>query len=120
MVPNADEGRGARANAGGPIGRARLIARVAADAARVPSAGRPGGTLRLLHGAPRVYYSAYDSAFLSTLAAALRGSAAEEVWCIFDNTASGAATANALTLQMQLGPFVNATNTIVTQLASEP
>lgn len=124
MVPNADEGRGARANAGGPIGRARLIARVAADPARVPSAGRPGGTLRLsyyrLHGAPRVYYSAYDSAFLSTLAAAIRGSAAEEVWCIFDNTASGAATANALTLQMQLGPFVNATNTIVTQLASEP
>jgi uncharacterized protein YecE (DUF72 family) len=95
MVPNADEGRGARANAGGPIGRARLIARVAADAARVPSAGRPGGTLRLLHGAPRVYYSAYDSAFLSTLAAALRGSAAEEVWCIFDNTASGAATGSA-------------------------
>jgi uncharacterized protein YecE (DUF72 family) len=103
---------------------AYAIARVAADAARVPSAGRPGGTLRLsyyrLHGAPRVYYSAYDSAFLSTLAAAIRGSAAEEVWCIFDNTASGAATANALTLQMQLGPFVNATNTIVTQLASEP
>jgi hypothetical protein len=54
MVPNADEGRGARANAGGPIGRARLIGRVAADPARVPSAGRPGGTLRLLHGAFRV------------------------------------------------------------------
>lgn len=85
---------------------AYAIARVAADPARVPTGGWPGGTLSLsyyrLHGAPRVYYSAYDSAFLSTLAAAIRGSAAEEVWCIFDNTASGAATANALTLQMQL------------------
>jgi uncharacterized protein YecE (DUF72 family) len=86
---------------------AYAIARVAADPARVPSAGWPGGALGLsyyrLHGAPRVYYSAYESAFLSTLAAAIHGSAAEEVWCIFDNTASGAATANALTLQMQLG-----------------
>ena len=79
------------------------IARVAADPARVPAAGRPGGDLGFayyrLHGAPRMYYSAYDCAFVAELADQIRGAAAKEVWCIFDNTASGAATANALTMQ---------------------
>jgi uncharacterized protein YecE (DUF72 family) len=82
------------------------IARAAADPARVPAAGRPGGDVRFayyrLHGAPRMYYSAYDCAFVAELAAQIRGAAAKEVWCIFDNTASGAATANALAMQTQL------------------
>jgi uncharacterized protein YecE (DUF72 family) len=82
------------------------IARAAADPARVPAAGRPGGDLRFayyrLHGAPRMYYSAYDCAFVAALAAQIRGAAAKEVWCIFDNTASGAATANALAMQAQV------------------
>ena len=75
-------------------------------AARVPAAGRPGGDVRFayyrLHGAPRMYYSAYDCAFVAELTAQMRGAAAKEVWCIFDNTASGAATANALAMQTQL------------------
>jgi uncharacterized protein YecE (DUF72 family) len=82
------------------------IARAAADPARVPAAGGISGDLRLayyrLHGAPRMYYSAYDDAFLAKLAAEIRGTAAKEIWCIFDNTASGAATANALAMQTRL------------------
>jgi uncharacterized protein YecE (DUF72 family) len=66
------------------------IARVAADPARVPEAGRPGGDRTLeyyrLHGSPRMYYSAYGSSFLSELANTISQSHAEEVWCIFDNT----------------------------------
>lgn len=80
------------------------VARVAADPARVPAAGEPGGwsgtVYYRLHGSPRVYYSAYDEAYLRGLAMRLAGSAggADNVWCIFDNTALGAATRNALTL----------------------
>jgi uncharacterized protein YecE (DUF72 family) len=85
---------------------AYAIARVAADPAGVPAASRPGGAPGLsyyrLHGAPRTYYSSYDSAFLSSLLTAIHADPAEEVWCIFDNTASGAATANALWIQTQL------------------
>jgi uncharacterized protein YecE (DUF72 family) len=84
------------------------IARVAADPARVPGAGRPGGNRTLeyyrLHGAPRMYYSAYEPCFLSSVADAITQSSAAEVWCIFDNTASGAATANALEIQTSLRP----------------
>jgi uncharacterized protein YecE (DUF72 family) len=84
---------------------AYAIARVAADPARVPEV-RPGGLRSLeyyrLHGAPRMYYSEYAPEFLSDLAEAVAKSSAREVWCIFDNTASGAATANALELQTRL------------------
>src|SRR4051794_21351996 len=83
------------------------IARVAADPARVPGAGRPGGSRTLeyyrLHGAPRMYYSAYETCFLSRITDEITQSSAAEVWCIFDNTASGAATANALEIQTRLG-----------------
>ena len=41
-------------------------------------------------------------AFLSRLATAIAQSPASEIWCIFDNTASGAATANALKIQTSL------------------
>jgi uncharacterized protein YecE (DUF72 family) len=81
------------------------VARVAADPARVPAAGEPGGWPGMvyfrLHGSPRVYYSAYDEAYLQSLAIQLRAAAegADNVWCIFDNTALGAATANALALR---------------------
>jgi uncharacterized protein YecE (DUF72 family) len=82
------------------------IARAAADPARIPDAGSPGGIRTLeyyrLHGTPRMYYSAYDPSFLSRLENAIIQSAAKEVWCIFDNTASGAATANALEIQTRL------------------
>jgi uncharacterized protein YecE (DUF72 family) len=79
------------------------IARVAADPARVAAAGHPGGSRSLdyyrLHGTPRMYYSAYELSFLSKLAKAIAQSPAKEVWCIFDNTVSGSATANALEIQ---------------------
>lgn len=81
----------------------RRIARVAADPARGPDADLPGGwpSLRYfrLHGAPRIYYSAYDGAFLRSLKLRLgAASSSSETWCIFDNTAAGAAIENALDL----------------------
>jgi uncharacterized protein YecE (DUF72 family) len=85
------------------------VARVAADPARVPEAGVPGGsaatTYYRLHGSPRIYYSPYDDEYLDALAARLRAAAerADAVWCIFDNTALGAATSNALALLARLG-----------------
>jgi uncharacterized protein YecE (DUF72 family) len=83
------------------------IARVAADPAVVPSAAEPGGWDGLvyyrLHGAPRVYYSAYDEAALDALAVKLRVAARRGIaWWIFDNTAAGAAMDNALHLQARL------------------
>jgi len=84
------------------------VARVAADPARVPEAGEPGGASALayyrLHGSPRIYYSAYDEPYLAALAtqiaaASRRGAA---VWCIFDNTASSAALPNALALMERM------------------
>jgi uncharacterized protein YecE (DUF72 family) len=53
-----------------------------------------------LHGSPRMYYSSYERAYLVNLAAHLDAARrqADAVWCIFDNTASGAAAANALEL----------------------
>ncbi len=86
---------------------ARHIGRVAADPARVPAAAEPGGwpgtVYYRLHGSPRVYYSPYDAASLDALAARLRAhasatNASAPPWCIFDNTALGAATANACEL----------------------
>jgi uncharacterized protein YecE (DUF72 family) len=82
----------------------RRIARVAADPARVAGAGEPGGWNRLVyyrwHGSPRIYYSDYDADALGQLKRNLDKSAARGIaaWCIFDNTASGAAFGNALTL----------------------
>lgn len=77
------------------------IARVAADPAPVPEAASPGGWQGLvyyrLHGSPRIYYSAYTDEALNTLEQTLRAALkSASVWCIFDNTALGAATGNAL------------------------
>jgi len=86
------------------------VARVAADSAPVPGADRPGGWLGLayyrLHGSPRRYYSSYSDEDLQRYAAALRlhVEGARKVWCIFDNTAGGAAASNAETLRQLLGP----------------
>ncbi|HEY0826053.1 MAG TPA: DUF72 domain-containing protein [Ramlibacter sp.] len=80
------------------------VARVLADPVRHEAGRWPGGwTQRVylrLHGAPRVYYSSYESGLLRALADRMRIAAREgaEVWCIFDNTASGAAAGNALDL----------------------
>lgn len=79
------------------------IARAAADPARIPEAAHPGGSTAIvyyrLHGSPRTYYSAYTDTYLESLATTLvKASAKSEAWVIFDNTASGAALGNALTL----------------------
>ena len=77
------------------------IARVVADPAPVPEAPYPGGWQGLayyrLHGSPRMYYSAYSDDGLRTLAQNLRARLqSAPTWCIFDNTALGAATGDAL------------------------
>ncbi|MDL2353650.1 MAG: DUF72 domain-containing protein [Pseudomonadota bacterium] len=87
--------------------RAGAITRVIAD----PAKGQPGAheptTAELyvrLHGTPRVYYSAYRPDYLAQLARdmAVHTGAGRTVWCIFDNTAAGAATPNALAVLAQL------------------
>jgi uncharacterized protein YecE (DUF72 family) len=84
------------------------VARVAADPARVPEAAQLGGweetVYYRLHGSPRVYWSTYPDDYLDVLAGRLRDAArhARSVWCIFDNTASGAAAGNALRVHMSL------------------
>lgn len=86
------------------------IARVAVDPPKgSPLAATPGGWRGLcywrLHGAPRTYYSAYDTAFLGRLARQLGNSTCTATWVIFDNTALGHATGNALELRsLILGP----------------
>jgi uncharacterized protein YecE (DUF72 family) len=74
------------------------VARVAADPGVVPRAAEPGGWPELryfrLHGSPVTYRSSYDDPLLRRVAAQLRPGD----WCIFDNTASGEALGNALTL----------------------
>jgi uncharacterized protein YecE (DUF72 family) len=79
------------------------VARVAADPAVVPKAAEPGGWTGLrylrLHGAPRMYYSDYATDQIAVHAARLKRAAADgHAWCIFDNTALGAAAGNALAL----------------------
>ena len=77
------------------------VARVASDPARVAEAAEPGGwsgrAYFRLHGSPRMYWSDYPPPFLDALRARLAERVAE-TWCIFDNTAAGAALGNALAL----------------------
>lgn len=81
------------------------ITRVRAD----PPAGQPGPhvpttdvTYLRLHGSPTIYYSDYPAEYLANLATCLRAQAQAGGWCIFDNTAAGAALFNALDLQARL------------------
>jgi uncharacterized protein YecE (DUF72 family) len=84
------------------------IARVAADPARVPQAAEPAGFRDLvyyrLHGSPRIYYSAYTPEYLHEVSRRLGEHATSGVstWCIFDNTALGAATSDALSVKSNL------------------
>lgn len=81
--------------------KANAIGRVAADPAVVSAAAEPGGWPELAyfrwHGSPRKYFSAYEEESIRRLASVVE-EAAGEVWCIFDNTASGAAAGDALNL----------------------
>ena len=80
------------------------VARVAADPPRGEGGSQPGGWPGLvyfrLHGSPKTYYSSYECNFLDTLADKLRDLRLSRIpsWCIFDNTALGAATNHALSL----------------------
>jgi uncharacterized protein YecE (DUF72 family) len=81
------------------------VARAAVDPAKWPGSAEPGGDTRRLryyrwHGSPRIYWSPYDDAWLAAQAESLNaGPQQAACWCIFDNTASGAALANARQLQ---------------------
>ena len=84
-----------------------LVARVAADPAVVAAAAEPGGWKGIvyyrLHGSPNVYHSSYADEYLEALAKELtRAARAAAVWCVFDNTAAGAATRNALQVLSRL------------------
>jgi uncharacterized protein YecE (DUF72 family) len=87
--------------------RRHRIARVAADPAVTPAAAVPDGWPELayfrLHGSPRTYWSPYDASYIASLETTLRHvGGAEEVWCVFDNTATGAAIENAWDLRERL------------------
>ena len=83
------------------------IARVAADPAICGEAAAPGGWRGLsywrLHGSPAMYRSSYGDR-IASYADRLRHAeqSAEQVWCIFDNTASSAAIGDALALEAEL------------------
>lgn len=80
------------------------ISRVAADPSIAPVASEPGGYDELAyfrwHGSPRMYYSAYDESAIKSLRhrLATAGVVSKSVWCIFDNTAEGAALSSAMKL----------------------
>lgn len=83
------------------------VARAGADPPRGATSSRaPGGWTGVsylrMHGAPRVYYSSYSAEDLDRVASIIF-TAPNEAWCIFDNTASGAAAGDALRLQSVLG-----------------
>ncbi len=83
------------------------ISRVAADPPKGSKlAAQPGGWPNLnywrLHGSPRTYYSEYDEPWLQAFAKNMQlpesASTGKDTWVIFDNTALGHATANAIWL----------------------
>jgi uncharacterized protein YecE (DUF72 family) len=84
------------------------VARVAADPARIPEAASPGGWRDLaywrLHGSPVMYRSPYGAERLEPYAQAIETelAAGRDAWCMFDNTASSEATADALALDARL------------------
>jgi len=81
----------------------RNVSYVVADPAVMPLeniAAESGVVYLRLHGSPEMYHSSYPESYLDEVAARMRGDAGagRKVWCIFDNTASGAAVPNALSL----------------------
>ena len=86
------------------------VARVATDPSRIAAALQPGGWMSAagrkglvyyrLHGSPRKYWSRYPAERVHAWADELtRFPAGADVWCVFDNTASGAAMENALEMR---------------------
>ena len=89
------------AEAGGLLKQYR-VGRVAADPAPAPGAEQPGGWTGFRyfrwHGSPVMYRSGYAPERLKELAVALR----PQDWCIFGNTADGAAVPDAFRLAAML------------------
>ena len=82
------------------------VGRVGADPQCAEDGGEPGASMRVayyrLHGSPDMYYSSYDDHYLDQLACRIRTFKKIPVWCIFDNTARGEATMNAIALRERL------------------
>ena len=79
------------------------VGRVAADPSCGDGGDEPSGASRIayfrLHGSPVMYHSSYDAVVLDRLAQRIKQLAGDRpVWCVFDNTARGAATTNAIAL----------------------
>jgi uncharacterized protein YecE (DUF72 family) len=94
----------------GELLRRHRIARVAADPAPHPDAALPGGDRALVywrwHGSPRMYYSSYDDATLRRQSQEVAATASQAGlgWIVFDNTAHGHATDDALRFKRMLAP----------------
>ena len=83
------------------------VGRVAADPSCGEGGDEPSGSPRIayfrLHGSPVMYQSSYEAAVLDRLAARMTELVRDRpVWCVFDNTARGAATTNAIALVERL------------------
>lgn len=82
------------------------VSRVGADPARITGAEVPllagGLAYWRLHGSPVIYRSSYADR-IDAIATAIACTSAADKWCIFDNTASSAATGDALALMEELG-----------------
>ena len=78
------------------------VGRVGADPRCAEHGDEPAGSTRIayfrLHGSPVMYHSSYDAEYLDRLAARMQMVKKTPVWCIFDNTARGAAALNAIDL----------------------
>lgn len=84
---------------------AHAVSGVAADPPRARADGSPWAWPGLhyyrLHGTPRIYWSRYATDYLQEMTARLSmASSGTNQWVVFDNTAAGAATENALELLM--------------------
>lgn len=82
----------------GALGVSRVVADPSLPELRAAAEGEDFVYMRM-HGAPRIYYSSYDQQAIDRLGGKLAQPAVRQGWCIFDNTASGAALANALELR---------------------
>lgn len=70
-----------------------------------PASMHVGNTVYIrLHGSPRMYYSDYSEADIDRIAKDVgrHADAGRRIWCVFDNTAEGAAVPNALSLMGRL------------------
>jgi len=87
------------------IGATRAFADPRIGGSAAPDVNEKSFSYLRLHGQPRIYYSSYATRRLRDLSVELQPAARAPracAWCIFDNTARGAAWPNALKLKEQL------------------